>query len=110
MTKKAEETVSAEKEALKGFVSDWEEAELIRRKKKLRIARIEKSDEELSFEAGKKFKERGQKKKLKKTEREREREKGRERDGAREMGKDRQTKSESEIESERHRKGKSETR
>ena len=40
-------------------MSDWEEAELIRRKKKLRIARIEKSDEELSFEAGKKFKERG---------------------------------------------------
>ena len=54
LTKKAEEILLAEKQSLKGFVTDWEEAELIKRKKKLRIARIEKSDEEISFEAGKK--------------------------------------------------------
>ena len=47
----------AEKQSLEDFIFDWEEAEKIRRKKKIRIARIEKSEEEIAFESGEKEKE-----------------------------------------------------
>lgn len=51
MIKKAESSLELRKSLLEGFVTAYAEEEAKKRKKKLRIARIEKTDEELAFEA-----------------------------------------------------------
>ena len=50
--KRAELSLVKKEENLKGFIFDWEDAEAKRRKKKLRIARVQKTDEEIVFENG----------------------------------------------------------
>ena len=50
--KRAELSLVKKEEILKGFIFDWEDAEARRRKKKLRIARVQKTDEEIVFENG----------------------------------------------------------
>eukprot|EP01041_Mallomonas_annulata_P005213 gene5213-10432_t len=47
----AENMLSQRKNELELFISDWEEAQRKIRKKKMRIARIEKSEEELKFDS-----------------------------------------------------------
>ena len=49
----AEAFLQQQTDNLDAFVRDWEEAQAKKRKKKLRIARLEKSDEELAYEADK---------------------------------------------------------
>lgn len=50
---RAQEDLSAAKQQLTKFVNDYEEAQQKKRKKKLRVARLEKDEEELAFEAEK---------------------------------------------------------
>ena len=55
MLGKAEQSLKIEKKNLENFILAWEEAEAKRRKKKLRIARVEKTDEEIAFESGERW-------------------------------------------------------
>ena len=53
LVEQAEAFLQLQTDNLDAFVREWEDAQAKKRKKKLRIARLEKSDEELAFEADK---------------------------------------------------------